>query len=55
MTLNGLPQFTEITPEKIVNGCSKRAIEYETQFGSHVEALSGKLLWELLMGVIIIL
>jgi hypothetical protein len=44
MRVNEYPEFSTITPQKIVTGCAKLAIEFDVQLGKHVENLKGELL-----------
>lgn len=41
MRVADLPDFQSITPDKIITGCAKLAIEYETYLGKHLEDLKG--------------
>lgn len=36
-----LPKFTEITPDNVVTGCAKLAINFDVDVGKHVEAQKG--------------
>jgi hypothetical protein len=37
-----LPEFSKLTPENIIKGGAKLAIEFETKLAAHSEQLSGR-------------
>jgi oligopeptidase A len=41
MRVNEYPAVSQITPQKIVTGCAKLAIEFDVQLGKHAETLKG--------------
>ena len=42
LRLNSIPQFSQISPDKVVTGCAKAAIQYEVAVDDHITALQGK-------------
>ena len=42
MNLEGYPELEKITPDKVITGCAKLAINYDVELGNHVQVLSGK-------------
>ena len=41
MRVSEYPEFSSITPQQIVTGCAKLAIEFDVQLGKHAENLKG--------------
>ena len=41
MRVHDPPEFSTITPEKIITGCAKLAINFEVELGRHIDQLKG--------------